>query len=197
MKNMISILVLACSTLFSATALGMASDPKMTRNEWQLLPGFCMYVHGSPGHGSETQKRLFASDRSWIHMHHYCWAVVQTIRSYRHSIPRSLSNEYIRTAIGNLNYTIARSHPGFPPRRDMFVRKATLQARLGNLVAAAETARQLIAENPEIPEGYIILAEMQFKAGKSDQARETLRLGDEKVTDKARFEALKQTLPTR
>jgi len=79
----------------------------------------------------------------------------------------------------------------------MFVRKATLQARLGNLVAAAETARQLIAENPEIPEGYIILAEMQFKAGKSDQARETLRLGDEKVTDKARFEALKQTLPTR
>lgn len=195
MKSFIvSTVCLLWLTSMASTALAAASNPGVTSNEWRLLPPVCLYVEGGPEHQSETARRMRAADITWVHMHHYCRAIVQTMRTYQHTIDRSVARQYIRAAIGNLNYTIQRSRPGFLLRPDMFVRKAALQIRLDNLVGAADTARQLITESPELPDGYIALANVQLKAGQRAQARKTLELGDEKVTDRARFDALKQTL---
>lgn len=190
----VSTVCLLWLTSISPAAQAVASDPKVTENEWRLLPPVCQYVEFGPAFRSETARRMRAADSTWVYMHHYCWAIVQTMRTYKHTTDRSLVKHYIRAAIGNLNFTINRSRPGFPLRPDMFVRKAALQIRLDNLIGAAETARQLITESPELPEGYIALANVQLKAGQQAQARKTLELGDERVTDKERFEAMKRTL---
>lgn len=194
MRKLIPSLLGAWCICAASQAWAVASNPRVTPNEWRLLPPVCQYVEGGPAHQSETARRMRSADITWVHMHHYCWAIVQTMRTYQHTVDRRLAREYIRAAIGNLNYTIQRSRPGFILRPDMLVRKSALQIRLDNLVAAAETAAQLIAESPELPDGYIALANVQLKAGQRAQARETIERGEGKVTDKARFEALKQTL---
>lgn len=182
---------------FATVAHGMSSNPNVTKNEWRLLPPGCMYVEFAPEFQSETARRLRAADSTWRSMHHYCWAIVQTMRTYHYTVDQQLARAYMRSAISNLDYSIHASKPGFVLRPDMFVRKAALQARLGRFFQAAETAQQLIAESPELPEGYIALADVQLKAGRPDQARETLERASEKVGDKTRFETMKKQLSLR
>lgn len=174
----------------------VATNPNVKPNEWRLLPQHCMYVEGGPLRfkDRETTRRLWASDPAWSGMHHYCWAIVQEFRTFNAQVSRSHSQSVLRAAIMNLDYVIARSKPGFIYRADMFVRKARIQARLGSFVEAANTARQLIAESPELPEGYFALADVQIKAGRKDQARETLAKGDEVIKDVERFAVLKKQL---
>ncbi len=195
MRTFVLPMLLLATLAFSQHAHAFESDPRVTKNEWLLLPPACMYVEGAPAHGSDMARRLRAHDQTWVHMHHYCWAIVQTFRTYRHRVDRELAREYVKAAIANLDYVIDRSQPGFGLRADMFVRKAALLARLGRHIEAADTARQLIAEAPELPEGYVALADAQLKAGRPEQARDTLAHGDETVKDKGRFEAMKKKLP--
>lgn len=197
MRRCISTILLAWLISLATFAHGMSSNPNVTKNEWRLLPPACMYVEFAPEFRSETAQRLRAADRTWIHMHHYCWAIVQTMRTYHYKVDRQLARAYMRSAIQNLDYTIRLSKPGFALRPDMFVRKAALQARLGSFTAAADTAQELIAESPELPEGYVALADAQLKAGRSQEARETLRRANEQVEDKARFETMKKQLSLR
>ncbi|MBB5270039.1 tetratricopeptide repeat protein [Quisquiliibacterium transsilvanicum] len=189
-----------------ATMLGLpsmvsavATNPNVKPNEWRLLPPHCMYVEGGPLRfkDPETTRRLWASDPAWTGMHHYCWAIVQEFRTFSAQVSRSHAEAVLRAAIQNLDYVIERSRPGFIYRADMFVRKARIQARLGQYLQAATTARQLIAESPELAEGYFALADVQIKAGRPDQARETLAKGDEAVKDAERFGTLKKQLDLR
>lgn len=194
MKKGLLPVLLACGLGWSAAVHAVPSNPNVKVNEWRLLPPACMYVEGAPGRRSDTARKLHASDPTWVHMHHYCWAIVQTFRTYRHTISQKGVRDYLNAAVGNLDYTIERSQPGFVLRPDMFVRKTALLVRLGNFIEAANAARQLIAESPELPEGYVALADVQIKAGRPEQARETLAHGDEAVKDKTRFEAMKKQL---
>lgn len=176
------------------TSIAVPSNPRVTPQEWRLLPRECMYVEGAP---SVHLRGQYTRDSTWVHMHHYCWALVQEARTFRSSVPRHVADQYMDAAIENLDYVIARSKPGFGFRPDMFVRKARLLARRGRFVEAVAASRQLIAESPELPEGYIALADVQIKAGRRDQALETLDRGEAAVKDKERFLSMKEQLRLR
>lgn len=197
MKKTILIAMLAAIAWGPVSVQAFSSNPGVTKQEWNLLPPHCLYVEGAPDWSSAQATRLRAADGTWVHMHHYCWAIVQTFRTYRNTMTPKLRTDYMNAALANLDYVIDRSRPGFVLRPDMFVRKAGLLARLGNFVEAADAARQLISESPELPEGYIALADVQIRAGQPARARETLAQGEQAVADKARFEALKGTLNLR
>lgn len=197
MRSFLFTTLFTCFLSSATSAHAMSSNPDVTKNEWRLLPPACMYVEFAPEFGSETARRLRAADGTWRHMHHYCWAIVQTMRTYRPNVRREHARAYIRAAIENLDYTIERSRRGFALRPDMFVRKAALLSRLGNFREAADTAQQLIAESPELPEGYIALADVLVKAGRPEEARETLERGNRNVEDKARFETMKKQISLR
>ena len=196
MKKILRLLAMVAVLAVPATAAAQASNPQVKPNEWRLLPPHCMYVEGGPLRfkDPETTRRLWASDPAWTGMHHYCWAIVQEFRTFRSSVSPRQAEFILRAAITNLDYVIERSSPGFLYRADMFVRKARIQARLGRFIEATNTARQLIAESPELPEGYAALADVQIKAGRPDQARETLAKGDGIVKDRERFTVLKKQL---
>jgi len=181
--------------LWSSVVAAQSSNPGVTPNEWRLLPEGCLYAEFGPEFRSPTARRLREADKTWVAMHHYCWAIVQEFRTFRSSMPPSDARLILAAAIHNLDYVIVRSKPGFIYRADMFVRKARMQARRGELIQAADTARLLIAESPTLPEGYIALADVQIRAGQLKQARETLARGDAEVDDKERFGALKSSLP--
>lgn len=194
MKRILRLTALTAALAAPMGANAFESNPNIKPHEWKLLPPACLYVEGAPRRHSPEARQLHAGDKSWTHMHHYCWAIVQTFRTYSHKVSPRETRLYFGAAVENLNYVIARSSPGFPLRPDMFVRKANLLARLGNFIEAADAARQLISENPRFPEGYVALADVQIRAGRQDQARQTLAKGDEAVEDKARFELLKKQL---
>lgn len=194
MKRILPLLALVAALAVPATAAAQASNPGVRPHEWRLLPPVCLYVEGAPRRLSPEAMQLHAGDSRWGHMHHYCWAIVQTFRTYSHKVSPSETRLNFAAAVHNLDYVIERSSPGFPFRPDMFVRKANLLARLGKFIEAADTARQLIAESPELPEGYFALADVQARAGRKDQARQTLARGDEMVEDKVRFALLKKQL---
>lgn len=194
MTRLLKLFALAATLALCGTASAVPSNPDVKPYEWRLLPPACLYVEGAPRRRSPEARQLYANDPSWVYMHHYCWAIVQTFRTYKNTVPPQLTQQYLNAAVTNLNFTIARTAPGFPFRPDMFVRKANLLARLGNFIEAGDAARQLIAESPTLAEGYFALADVQARAGRRDLARQTLAKGDEVVEDKARFELLKKQL---
>ena len=199
MRKPLRLFVLLVASVLPALANAVATNPGVRPNEWRLLPRHCMYVEGAPGRTSDpaTTRRMLDSDPTWVHMHHYCWAIVQEFRTFRSNMPRREAELTLDAAVMSLDYVIERSRPGFQFRPDMFVRKARLLARRGKFIEAADAARQLIAESPALPEGYIALADVQIKAGRPDQARETLERGEAAVKDKERFGVLKAQLTSR
>lgn len=177
-------------------SFAVRSNPGVTDAEWKLLPRACMYVEGAPGKTQDpvTTRRLYASDPTWVHMHHYCWAIVQEIRMHRVATSKKIRGELADAAIQNLDYAIDRSKPGFELRPDMLYRKTKLLLKRGKIVFAADTAKRLISESPDRPEGYVALAEVQTRAGDAAAARETLRKGRAQVEDKARFDAMQSVV---
>ena len=59
---------------------------------------------------------------------------------------------------------------------------------------ASQTAQMLILESPSLPDGYVLLAEVLLKAGRSNDASAVLARGDEAVTDKERYAKMRSTI---
>ncbi len=199
MRRLVHHLLLCGALALPGWAFATASNPGVTQNEWRLLPRACWYVEGAPGLAADpvTVQRLRANDITWIHMHHYCWAIVQTHRTYQTGTTPREGAALLDAAIQNLDYAIERSRPGFELRPDMLLRKSRLLMRRGRLLQAADTAALLIAENPGFADGYIVLAEIQLKAGRKADARATLEKGDQMVEDQERYRAMKAQLDLR
>jgi len=188
----------AAAAALATLSVAFAAPPGGIRPEERaLLPNWCNAVQGwleKPG-AQEEYRRLVASyGKGWTHMHHYCWALVDLGRLDRQAGRRSGTRGNFSAAIGNIDYVLRNTEPGFPPRVEILTRKARALARHGTAQAAADTASQLVAEWPQHADGYVILADLLLKAGRRDQATRVLAQGSEKVTDKERFEKLKATL---
>ena len=59
---------------------------------------------------------------------------------------------------------------------------------------AAQTAQMLISEGPTLPDGYVLLADILVKAGRTNDAKAVLAKGDELVTDKERYAKMRGTI---
>lgn len=187
----------AAATVAMLSAASAAPPRNVLAEERALLPNWCNAVQGwldRPG-AQEEYKRLVAGyGKGWTHMHHYCWALVDLARLDRQAVRGSGTRGSLSAAIGNIDYVLRNTEPGFPPRADILTRKARALARHGSAQRAADTASQLIAEWPQHADGYVILADLLLKSGQREQAKQVLATGSEAVTDKERFEKLKGTL---
>lgn len=190
--------VTAAAAMVAMLSTVSAAQPRNVQPEERaLLPNWCNAVQGwldRPGAHEEYRRLVAGYGRGWTHMHHYCWALVDLARLDRQAGRRSGPRGSLSAAIGNIDYVLRNTEPGFPPRADILTRKARALARHGNAQSAAETANQLIAEWPEHADGYVILAGLLVKSGQREQAMQVLAKGSETVTDKERFERLKATL---
>lgn len=129
------------------------------------LPDYCAYMgalyYPRTPEGRKL-KKLYGND--WIHMHHYCWAIVDN------------QNGHAQQALGNLGYVLARVSQ---PR----LRSLALEYKAGILINADRSSEaipvyyELIQINPKAERGYLGLANIFLSSGDKNSAREIAKQG--------------------
>ncbi len=186
-------LAVALALLLGPAPAVLASEPEnVTAEERALWPPYCNHTNGKPGYDA-----MFARyGTGWAHMHHYCWAFIDSLRLNRSPSLKSHVKGHGR-ALGNLDYVLTRTTPQFVFRKDVLMLKIRLVERYESRADAIKLAAQLVAESPDFADGYAALAALLIRSGRRDEARRVLASGAEMVSDKERFERLKGTLDLR
>ena len=192
-----STLLAALILAFLGTTARADMPPDVTPEESGLLPAWCNYtMTWSRLRRDDTQYRQFLAryGEGWSHMHHYCFALIDIMRLSR---PKGIAERrasYVdaNRALQNIDYVLGQTDPKFAFRPEMLTQRTRLLTRTGNHKKAAETAQALVAEWPDLPEGYVLIAQMQKKAGNRAAATEILRKGDEQVADKDRYARMRK-----
>lgn len=184
-------MLLLLALLRSASA---ASD--FTEEEWALLPSWCANTMADDGQRGPRRlpEMLARYGGDFNHMHHYCWGVVQEMRSSNSRLPGHLQRTNAAGAVGNYDYVLRNTQPGFVFRLDTLRRKAGVLQRSGQMDKAIAAAQQAIKEFPTEPEGYIAAAFVYLAAKRRDLAEQVLTAGAEQVTDKDRLQRAREVL---
>ena len=113
-RSSVAILVLAwwCS---SAQA-GVVVD----ENEYLLLPEYCRAQGNvAPKYYNKylrdglVRKWQSALGSNYGHYHHFCWAIVLTMRAYRSSSPYGSTRQMASYAVGEVSYSLEHATPDF------------------------------------------------------------------------------------
>ena len=131
----------------------------------------------------------------WTAMHHYCWALVDIMRMGKLAgRNRAVHDHAAERALGNIDYVLQNSTTSFSFRPEILASRARLLIRMNDYGQAAQTAQMLISEGPTLPDGYVLLADILVKAGRTNDAKAVLAKGDELVTDKERYAKMRGTI---
>ena len=122
---------------------------------------------------SERDELARTLGHSFLHYHHYCWALLYTARAER---PGGDKYDYNR-AVDNLDYVLRRADPSFVLLPDVYVRKGNLLERMGAGAAAVDEYRNALRANPRYTPAYLALAEHYVAAGDVAAARAVIAEG--------------------
>lgn len=200
--------LLLAAVLAVVTTPAKADWPNPTQQEWALLPQWCAWTQGAPRFGAYSLTRTAPVGGTnmyeeyvrrygdgWTAMHHYCWALVDILRMGKLAGRNRAGHDHSAgRALGNIDYVLQNSAPGFAFRPEIFGSRTRLLIRMNDYGQAAQTAQILISEAPTLPDGYVLLADILAKAGRANDARSVLARGDEAVTDKERYAKMRGTL---
>jgi tetratricopeptide (TPR) repeat protein len=158
-----------------------------------LLPPYCNYAQSFPGASQPAayQAYLARYGNAWSHIHHYCYALQEIMQADRLNTSPQARRTLIRSALGNIDYVLQRSEPGFPFRPEMLSRKARLLMRTGDATKALESAQRLRDEAPTLADGYIIMADILTRGGRREDAERVLTDAEAQVVDKERLARLR------
>lgn len=195
MKTFLRIATAIALTL-SAGLARADMPPDITDAELGLLPSWCLATQTySRKYKLEPKYREFLAKygEGWSHMHHYCWALIDVMRMSRAPAPgRRGSYVDANRALQNIDYVVNQTEAPFPFRPQMLTQRARLLARTGDAKGAMATAYTLALEWPKLPDGYVLLADLQKRADRPADAAATLLKGDELVEDKDRYRQMRQ-----
>ena len=142
-------LVLACHFVCAFSAA--QKPPGLSSGEVALLPLYCTEAMGMrPGSaegamGPNANHWFGLMGRSFIHMHHYCWALATLRRAKSPSTPVQHREGLITHAIGDLGYVISNSESTFVMLPEIYVTMGDAYAQLKRhdlAVVAYSEARQ-------------------------------------------------------
>lgn len=171
------VIILALSLIMGTSAYG--SCAKVTRAELPLLPKFCQVKCELGDSRTNPQVERWAELFGWknyIHMHHYCAALVLERRVLAASDKRQRDYE-LQRAVHNYDYVLKHWQPGFVLIPEAHVRKGLLLEKLGNGAQAAREYEAAIHANPKYPAGYAALSAWYKQHGSKSDAIATLEKG--------------------
>lgn len=161
---------------YHAHAIGNFNpDPK----ELRLLPHYCgprAQSWGNDGNRPEVRRWLNVFGSDYVHMHHYCQALL-SLRKAPLARDQKSRNFMYKTALQNLEYTEQRVSPGFRLRPELYVLMAQAHEGLGNTGKALDYARRAVRAKQDYTRGIALFADLSIKLGQTDTARKALRKG--------------------
>lgn len=111
---------------------------------------------------------------SFIHYHHYCWAVLYARRAERLAAESRFN--YGRV-VDNLDYVIRNSDPDFALLPDVYVQKGEALDELERRAEAEAAYRNAIHAKVDYVPAYVALAQHYIEARDVDAARRTIEEG--------------------
>ncbi len=164
----------------TSSAYGGLDNYQLTREEVALLPEFCRHTqliierHGSAPAQREWVERV---GPSFMHMHHYCIAVVAYVRSFRHTNSITDRKGYLGFAEDNLSYVVRNAEPTFALLPEVLFRRGQTRVRLGKIAEGIKDLEDAIAADPKHARAHYALA--QALLGRNDRkgAEAALRTG--------------------
>ncbi|ROR29629.1 hypothetical protein EDC57_2300 [Inmirania thermothiophila] len=147
--------------------------------ELRLLPAYCgprAQPWGNDANRPEVRRWLQVFGGDYIHMHHYCEALLRLHKARTEADPDRRRGMY-QVALNNLEYVRERVGSGFVLRAELHVLLAETHAGLGDLGAALAEARRSVQAKPDYVRGIALLADLSVRAGQAAEARRALEAG--------------------
>lgn len=184
--------VFAAGCLFLLTIrAGLAADIKNdsripTLTEMRLLPPYCpdtqiiSRVYGRQQAPSQYDAHtkiyvdLYGAD--FWHLHHYCFGLVDVVRSYRIFDKREREGK-LKKSISEFDYVLRGIRPDSILRPELHVKRAQSLVLLGRGGEAVGDFKKAIALNPDYSLAYASLSDYYKEAGKKEFALTTLEEG--------------------
>lgn len=167
-----------------------------TQEELMLLPPWCAHTQASWGNRPDIYNSLVAKYGSaWTHMHHYCYGLINYSRLQRMKVPRQHRDSVYHSALQDIKYVLDRSDKTFAFRPEILITLTRLHMLAKAMKGAENSARTLVADWPEVADGYTLLADVLIRTDRRAEAVDLLKKGEEMSADKDRFQKLKSILP--
>lgn len=157
--------------------------PNVTEAEWAQLPEYCpdkiknYAVWGIEGRRASHWISVMGGRENWVHMHHYCWALIEFLRAGKPETSKMLRNTYLNNAVGNINYVIGNARPDFKLLPELLTKKASALVKLGRDGDAAAAFRQAADAKPDYWPAFAGLAEIYRRLGQLNEARAVVEEG--------------------
>lgn len=175
-------LLLMASTLIAApptaVAYGGLDNYQLTKDEVALLPEFCRHTQLIiERHGSSTEQKLWIErvGPSFLHMHHYCIAVVAYVRSFRHNNTVNDRQGYLVFAWQNLSYVVRNAEAGFAFLPEVYYRRGQVSARQGRTSDAIKDLEEALRGDPKHVRAAYELSQVLMANGDRVRAEAVIR----------------------
>lgn len=174
-----------------ATVHAQPGRPKITAED-RLLPRDCLYTNMTAHSAAEPEVYLALIKKygqAWEHMHHYCNSMRLFIRYNQFGIPAYQKTELARRVINEVDYVIRNSPPDFSLMPMVLLKKAEYYMHFSQPTKAIEVVSNVVADYPELPEGYARLAYYFRRVGRTADADKVIEAGRARVPNKDELEA--------
>jgi tetratricopeptide (TPR) repeat protein len=155
--------------------------------EVRLLPPYCVYSQyfDQKYRTSEAEKKrwMAALGPTFIHVHHYCFALLKTNRALFLTKEKRFREFYLRDSLNEFDYVIQRSPDNFVLLPEILTKKGENLVRLGRGSFAVFEFERAIQLNPNFWPPYAQLADYYKEAGEKEKAREVLSKGLSQTPD--------------
>ena len=155
----------------------MALDAREVR----LLPPYCMYSQyfSWKYRPDEAEKKRWESalGPTFIHIHHYCFALLKTNRALYLTKTRQFREFYLRDSLNEFDYVIQRAPDDFVLLPEILSKKGENLVRLGRGSFAVFEFERAVELNPKFWPPYAHLADYYKSTGETAKAKEVLSKG--------------------
>ena len=183
------VLATAGSALALAVAARAADAPVYEPREVRLLPIYCKYTQDFrdkvPGgaNPAEIQRWSQLMGGTFIHMHHYCWGLMDTYRATLFVRDPQERKSNLSNSISEFDYVISKAPPDFAYLPEMLTKKAENLILLDRGPEGVGELRRAIETRPTYWQAYGVLSDYFKDTGDPKRAREWLEKGLQAVPD--------------
>jgi tetratricopeptide (TPR) repeat protein len=149
--------------------------------DFPMLPQYCrdtqIFAQVVPGGGKDLERWKTVMGPTFIHMHHYCYALVLTNRANFFSRDRKERNKYLYYSLEEFDYVIGRAPADFVLLPEIHTKKGENLIRLGDVSRGTRELLRAIDLKPDYWPPYAYISDYYKQIGQLASAREWLKRG--------------------
>ena len=175
--------------LFAATGLTITlllpmrveAEILLEPRDFAMLPEYCkhtlVFSSAIPGGGKDFELWKTRMGPAFIHMHHYCYGLVQTHRALFFSRKRQERTSFLWDSLNEFDYVIRNAPPPFVMLPEIHTKKGENLIRLGEGARAMRELLRAIELKPDYWPPYAYISDYYKEIGDVVLAREWLEKG--------------------